>query len=110
MKVSVPPCAPPTPPETGASIISIPRLSASAPTARAVATSMVEESMNSVPFFALARIPPVPRYTSRTCWPAGSMVTTMSASAASMTDFAALPPEAASASIPFGIMSLPATA
>ncbi len=66
--------------------------------------------MNSVPFFACARIPFAPRYTSRTCWPAGSMVTTISDCAASASDFAALPPAAASASTPFGITSLPATA
>jgi hypothetical protein len=110
MKVSVAPWAPPTPPETGASIISIPRFSASIATARAVSTSMVEESMKSVPFFAFERIPFDPRYTSRTCCPAGSIVTTMSDCAASASDFAIAPPAATSASTPFGVTSLPATA
>ncbi len=54
MKVSVPACAPPTPPETGASTISRPLASAAAATSRAVSTSMVEESISSEPGSACA--------------------------------------------------------
>ena len=53
MKVSVPAVAPPTPPETGASTISSPAFCASAPTWRALSTSMVEQSISSVPLAAL---------------------------------------------------------
>jgi hypothetical protein len=53
MKVSVPAVAPPTPPDTGASIISKPAFSVSAATWRALSTSMVEQSINSAPFAAL---------------------------------------------------------
>ena len=49
MKVSVPAVAPPTPPETGASTMSMPAFSASAATWRALSTSMVEQSISSVP-------------------------------------------------------------
>ena len=49
MKVSVPACAPPTPPDTGASSMARPLAAAAAATARAVSTSMVEESISSVP-------------------------------------------------------------
>ena len=49
MKVSVPACAPPVPPETGASSISWPAAAAAALTSRAVATSMVEQSMSRLP-------------------------------------------------------------
>ena len=49
MKVSVPACAPPTPPDTGASSMARPFGSAAAATARAVSTSMVEQSISSVP-------------------------------------------------------------
>jgi hypothetical protein len=61
MKVSVPALAPPTPPETGASIIDRPRAAASLATARAVSTSMVEESISSAPAFARAMMPASPR-------------------------------------------------
>jgi hypothetical protein len=57
MNVSVAAVAPPTPPETGASSISKPFFSASAATARAVSTSMVEQSISSVPAFAFSMIP-----------------------------------------------------
>ena len=53
MKVSVPAVAPPTPPETGASTISSPALAASSPTWRALSTSMVEQSISSVPLATL---------------------------------------------------------
>ena len=61
MKVSVPACAPPTPPETGASIISMSFASAAADTVRAVSTSMVEQSISSVPGLAVAITPSGPR-------------------------------------------------
>ena len=52
MKVSVPAAAPPVPPETGASSDSRPCLAAMACALRADSTSMVEQSMNSVPVAA----------------------------------------------------------
>ena len=61
MKVSVPAVAPPTPPDTGASSISRPLFSAAAATARAVSTSMVEQSISSVPALAFSMMPPGPR-------------------------------------------------
>ena len=57
MKVSVPACAPPTPPDTGASMLAMPAAAAEACAARADATSMVEQSMNSVPGAAAGRAP-----------------------------------------------------
>ena len=47
MKVSVPFCAPAVPPETGASSIASPAVSAAAVTVRALSTSMVEQSISS---------------------------------------------------------------
>jgi len=66
-------------------------------TSRAVATSMVEESISSVPAAAAAITPWGAPYTSRTCAPAGSMVMTASAptQAAPMVS-AASPPSAES--------------
>lgn len=61
MKVSVAPCAPPVPPETGASSISWPAADAAALTSRAVATSMVEQSMSRLPGAAAAINPWDPR-------------------------------------------------
>ncbi len=61
MKVSVAAVAPPTPPDTGASSIMRPFCSAAAATARAVSTSMVEQSINSVPGLALSIAPEEPR-------------------------------------------------
>src|SRR5882672_1892274 len=79
IKVSVAASAPATPPDTGASRASKPALAAAAWTTRAVSTSMVEQTMSSVPGPARPMMPSAPRYTPRTCWPAGSMVMTMSA-------------------------------
>ena len=61
MKVSVPAVAPPTPPDTGASSIISPLASAALATSRAVATSMVEQSISSVPGLALSTMPPAER-------------------------------------------------
>ena len=61
MKVSVPAVAPPTPPDTGASSIIRPFASAAAATARAVSTSMVEQSISRVPALAFSMMPPGPR-------------------------------------------------
>ena len=47
MNVRVPFCAPMVPPETGASSIARPAASAAAVTARALSTSMVEQSISS---------------------------------------------------------------
>ena len=60
MKVSVPAVAPPTPPDMGLSTIICPAASAALATARADSTSIVEQSMKTVPFGAAARIPPSP--------------------------------------------------
>ncbi|MNE64312.1 hypothetical protein D3C80_1597200 [compost metagenome] len=49
IKVRVPAAAPATPPETGASRKRMPRAFAAAPTARAEATSMVEQSITRPP-------------------------------------------------------------
>ena len=49
MKVSVAALAPPTPPDTGASRVATPFAAAIPCALRALATSMVEQSMNSVP-------------------------------------------------------------
>jgi hypothetical protein len=76
MKVSVAALAPPTPADTGASRVAMPRAAASAWAWRALATSMVEQSMNSVPCRACGTIS---FHTDSTCSPAGSMVTTTSA-------------------------------
>ena len=54
MKVSVAAVAPPTPPDTGASSIMRPFFSAAPATARAVSTSMVEQSISSVPSLAFS--------------------------------------------------------
>ena len=75
MKVRLPASAPTTPPDMGLSSIAWPRASAASDTARAVATSMVEQSMNSVPGPALSRAPPSPRYALRTWREAGSAET-----------------------------------
>ena len=60
MKVSVAASAPATPPETGASSISWPAAAAAPWTARALATSMVEQSIRSAPGPAAAITPPAP--------------------------------------------------
>ncbi len=78
MKVSVPPLAAAIPPETGASTASSPRALAALATSRAVSTSIVEQSISSAPGRAAPNTVSV--YTLATCLPAGSMVTTTSAS------------------------------
>ena len=78
MKVSVAAFAPPTPPDTGASSDGQPRSAASAWARRALSTSMVEQSMTSVPGRVAGRMS---LQTAVTCLPAGSMVITASASA-----------------------------
>ena len=76
MKVSVAALAPPTPPETGASSVAMPRSAASSCALRALSTSMVEQSMNSAPWCAAGS---TSFQTDKTCSPAGSMEMTMSA-------------------------------
>ena len=78
MKVSVPAVAPPTPPETGASSVSMPAAAPASCALRALSTSMVELSMISAPFGADGRRS---AQAASTCRPAGSMVTTTSAPA-----------------------------
>ena len=71
MKVSVPAAAPPVPPDTGASIMAMPRASAACATLRAESGAMVLHSMTS----ALAGILPSrssPRYSPSTCLLAAS--------------------------------------
>ena len=58
MKVSVPPVAPPTPPETGASSVSMPAAAPASCAFLALSTSMVELSMSSAPFGAAGRRSP----------------------------------------------------
>ena len=103
MKVSVPASAPMVPPETGASSIGRP---ASAATARAVSTSMVEQSIRMAPGALATAMPPAPSQASRTWRPAGSMVMTNSAPAAAAAALAAgVPPAAAKASSAAGTRS-----
>jgi hypothetical protein len=77
--VSVPASAPATPPETGASSIGWPCSAAAAWTARAVSTSMVEQSISTVPRSVASMIPSA-RNTVRTSVPAGNLVMTKSPS------------------------------
>src|SRR5574343_1326943 len=79
MKVSVPAMAPPVPPETGASMKSMPAASAALATFWLVAAAIVELSITSVPLAMLASRLPLPRNRPSTCWLAGSMVMTASA-------------------------------
>ena len=101
MKVSVPAAAPTVPPDTGASSISNPAARAASSTVRALATSIVEQSISSglgPVVCAISIRPPWCNQTSRTCSPAGSIVMMMSApAAASAALAAAVPPVAASA-------------
>ena len=76
MKVSVAALAPPTPPDTGASIDGSFRAAACACALRALSTSMVEQSISSAPSRAAGTISD---HTVSTCLPAGSMVMTTSA-------------------------------
>ncbi len=55
MKVSVPAVAPPTPPETGASSVSMPAAPPASWAFLALSTSMVEQSMTSAPFGVAGR-------------------------------------------------------
>src|SRR3712207_3354775 len=89
--------------DTGASSISRPQ---AAVTSRAVATSMVEQSIRTAPGSLAAAMPPSPSQASRTCRPAGSMVMTTSAPrAASAAEAAGAMPAAAAASRAAGTMS-----
>ncbi|MNQ30022.1 hypothetical protein D3C85_433550 [compost metagenome] len=92
MKVKVPAAAPPVPPETGASIMVMPRTSAACATLRAESGAMVLHSMTS----ALDGILPSrssPRYRPSTCLLAGSMeITTSAPLTASDADAAAVAP------------------
>src|SRR4051812_45563907 len=107
MKVSVPAFAPPTPPDTGASSAGQPRSWARACALRALSTSMVEQSMASAPGFMAGRMS---LQTDSTCLPAGSMVTTASASAtASRTELAIVRPVPWAASQEAAARSKPTT-
>src|SRR5581483_5000567 len=98
------------PPETGASIIVRPRSTAAAATRRAASGAMVEQSISSVPVFALARMPLSPRYADSTCRLAGSMVIATSAAAtAFMLSVSVLPPPATNLSTFAGTRSWPLT-
>src|SRR5262245_51265060 len=111
MKVSVAACAPATPPDTGASTMASPFARAAWATSRAVSTSMVEESMSSVPGATAASTPPSLRSTSRTCSPARSMVITASASLhVSAIDCTFVPRPAASRAPASSLTSKPETA
>ena len=77
MKARVPASAAMMPPDTGASAAFSPPATAAAETARALSTSMVEQSMTSALGRALGMIDSL--QTLRTWSPAGSMVTTTSA-------------------------------
>ena len=79
MNVSVPAIAPPVPPETGASIKSIPAASAALATFWLVAAAMVELSITRVSLAIAASrpgAPSLPRNSASTCWLAGNMLTT----------------------------------
>ena len=105
MNVSVAPFAPPTPPDTGASIDSAPICAASACALRALSTSMVEESIHSDPALR-GRSPQTPS----TCRPAGSMVTTTSAAPAACAALSAIfTPSFAAASRDSATRSTPVT-
>ena len=97
MKVSVPACAPPVPPETGASATATPCLAAAAATSRMVCGSMVLQSTAGTPWPIPAKTPSSPSQTLRTWAAAGSMVITSSAPvAASRGEPLMLPPSSAS--------------
>src|SRR5690554_2610044 len=99
MKVSVPAFAPPTPPETGASIKARSFAAAASATAREVSGAMVEESITRVPAGRAASRPSSPRYTASTCLPAGSMVITHSTPwVAALAESAVLAPSATNVS------------
>src|SRR3954454_2890255 len=106
MKVSVAAFAPPTPPDTGASSAWQPRSFARAWALRALSTSMVEQSMARLPGFTAGRMS---LHTESTCLPAGSMVTTASASATASRNEPAIPtPVSRAASQPAGARAKPA--
>src|SRR4051794_8376426 len=107
MKVSVAAFAPPTPPDTGASSAGQPRSWAMAWAFRALSTSTVEQSMASALDVIAGRMS---LHTESTCLPAGSMVTTASASAtASRTEPAITTPVSRAASQEAAARSKPAT-
>ncbi|CAM5204780.1 hypothetical protein CDEN61S_02802 [Castellaniella denitrificans] len=94
MKVSVPATAPPVPPDTGASIMRMPRCAAAAETLRADSGAMVLHSSTSVPRVMAVSRPSSPRYRPSTWRLAGSMVTIRSAPAtASAAEAAAVAPD-----------------
>jgi hypothetical protein len=61
MKVREPASAPATPPETGESMNCSPRFLAASATARALSTSVVEQSISSAPCLAWATMPSLSR-------------------------------------------------
>src|SRR6202453_3252878 len=87
MKVKLAALAPPTPPETGASIESNPAPFANACARRALSTSIVEESINSEPCFAA---PTISLQTATTGFPAGNIVIATSARDTASTALAAM--------------------
>src|SRR3954453_12009388 len=78
IRARVPAAAAAMPPETGASTKSYPFAFMASPTSRAEATSIVEQSISSAPVLALGATSF--SNTARTCFAAGSMVMTTSAS------------------------------
>ncbi|MCY1527122.1 hypothetical protein D9M68_621780 [compost metagenome] len=96
MNVSVPAAAPPVPPETGASIMVMPRTSAAWATLRAESGAMVLHSMTSAEDGILPSRSS-PRYSPSTCLLAGSMeITTSAPLTASAAEAAALAPASVS--------------
>jgi len=75
-------CAPTAPPETGASIISMPRAASCAAMRRAVPGGMVPMSTSTVPGFAPWTMPPSSSATASTSAPVVTMVNTTSLFAA----------------------------
>ena len=107
MKVSVPAVAPPTPPLTGASSVSMPAAPPASWAFFALSTSIVEQSMTSAPLRAAGR---KSDQLARTCLPAGSMVTTTSAAATASRALGAMrTPDAAAAVFAASTRSKPST-
>src|SRR5271156_3704567 len=94
MKVSVPPLAPPTPPETGASSVAAPARSPAACAWRALATSIVEQSTTSALRETAGRMSSQQAITWR---PAGNMVKIASAPSTAALALAAIATPLASA-------------
>ncbi len=104
IRARVPAAAAAIPPETGASTKSKPLAFIASPTSRALATSIVEQSIRSAPALALGETSF--SNTARTCLAAGSMVMTTSASfTASAADPAARQPPATAFSTASGTRS-----